>query len=158
MSKLFMTEKSPRPALTRDDAGELVASVHPETGEQQYQIAGLVENIRATPDKYIVKTGPNAGEEREWYSCKITVNLGGKVVESQSARINGSQIENVQSGGTYWFTISEGVTKDGELTTNYVTGGLPVENLNSTEGIDFIKRMFANAEAGVNPNAAVAGK
>src|SRR5690606_10939663 len=111
MSKLFMTDQSPRLALTRNDAGELVPSLHPETGEQQYQIAGLVESIRPTPDKYIVKTGPNAGEEREWYSCKTTVNFGGKVVENQNARINGSQIANVQTGGTYWFTISEGVTK-----------------------------------------------
>src|SRR5690606_9030157 len=110
--------------------------------EQQYQIAGLVESIRATPDKYVVKTGPNAGEEREWYSCKITVNFGGKVVQNQNARINGSQIANVQTGGTYWFTISEGVTKDGVATTNYVTGGLPVEILNSTEGIDYIKKVF----------------
>ena len=106
----------PRLAQTwNEDRTALVASINKKTGEQDIQIAGTVTSIGAT--EYVNET-----TDKTYFRGFAKIASKGKEVEVP-VLFNGSTIEQVEKGSTYWLTVRP--SEDGTI-TNFSCGGLKV--------------------------------
>ena len=128
----------PRLAMQRNDAGELVPSINAKTGEQDIQVAGTVSSINATEYSHV-----NAeGETKTYFRGFAKIASKGKEVEVP-VLFNGSTIEQVEKGSTYWLTVRP---SEDETITNFSCGGLRVAELVS---IDVFNDILALANVAV---------
>ena len=118
MKKLHLTT-APRLAMRRNSEGELVPSINTVTGEQDVNVAGTLLTIKPQPITY---TREDGSEGTAYQGTSLIANDKGEEI-TVSVLINGSAIENVVIGQTYWLT--ERVSKDGQY-TNYSQGDLLV--------------------------------
>ena len=120
MKKLHLTT-APRLAMRRNEVGELVESIDTTTGQQDINVAGQLVSIKPQPIEYTREDG-TTGTAYQGTSL-VADNKGDET--TVSVLINGSAIETVVVGQTYWLT--ERVSKDGQY-TNYSQGDLLVMN------------------------------
>lgn len=125
----------PRLAMQRNDAGELVPSINAKTGEQDIQVAGTVASIGAT--EYV-----NEATGKTYFRGFAKIASKGKEVDVP-VLFNGSTIEQVEKGSTYWLTVRP--SEDGTI-TNFSCGGLRVAELVS---IDVFNDILALANVAV---------
>ena len=120
MKKLHLTT-APRLAMRRNEAGELVESIDIITGQQDINVAGTLLSIKPQPIEYTREDGTTG---IAYQGTSLVADDKGEET-TVSVLINGSAIENVAVGQTYWLT--ERVSKDGQY-TNYSQGDLLVMN------------------------------
>lgn len=118
MNKLHMTT-SPRLAYSRNANGELVPSIDTVSGEQDVNVAGTLLSIKPQAIEYTRADG-TVGEA---YQGKSSIADDKGKETTVSVLINGSAIEEVAVGQTYWLT--ERISKDGQY-SNYSQGSLLV--------------------------------
>jgi len=118
MNKLHLTT-APRLAMNRNAAGELVPSIDTVSGLQDINVAGYLVSIKPSPIEYTRADGTTG---TAYQGVSLVANDKG-VETTVTVLINGSAIENVEAGQTYWLT--ERVSKDGQY-TNYTQGDLLV--------------------------------
>lgn len=128
---------SPRLALQRNEAGELVPSINDATGTQDVQVAGTVVSINA-------KEEINPTTNKSYYRGTAHVSVKG-VETLVPVLFAGSTIDNVEKGSTYWLTVR----KNTELNvTNFSCGGLRViEGIAGDAFDDFNALATANTES-----------
>ncbi len=120
MKKLHLTT-APRLAMRRNEAGELVESIDTTTGQQDINVAGTLLSIKPQPIEYTREDGTTG---IAYQGTSLVADDKGEET-TVSVLINGSAIETVAVGQTYWLT--ERVSKDGQY-TNYSQGDLLVMN------------------------------
>lgn len=120
MKKLHLTT-APRLAMRRNEAGELVESIDTTTGQQDINVAGTLVSIKPQPIEYSREDGTTG---IAYQGTSLVADDKGEET-TVSVLINGSAIENVAVGQTYWLT--ERLSKDGQY-TNYSQGDLLVMN------------------------------
>jgi hypothetical protein len=118
MNKLHITT-APRLAYSRNAQGELVPSIDSVTGEQDVNVAGTLISIKPQAIEYTRQDG-TVGTAYQGKS--LIADDNGKET-TVSVLINGSAIEEVAVGQTYWLT--ERLSKDGQY-SNYSQGSLLV--------------------------------
>lgn len=118
MKKLHLTTQA-RLAMTRNGAGELVPSIDTVTGEQDVNVAGTMLSIKPVAIDYTRADG-TPGIAYQGRTAIADANGEETIV---SVLINGSAIEDVHIGQTYW--VTERVSKDGQY-SNYSQGSLLV--------------------------------
>lgn len=118
MNKLHMST-APRLAYSRNAQGELVPSIDTVSGEQDVNVAGTLLSIKPQAITY---TRADGTEGEAYQGTTLVAGTDGKET-TVSVLINGSAIEEVAVGQTYWLT--ERVSKDGQY-TNYSQGSLLV--------------------------------
>jgi hypothetical protein len=118
MTKLHLSTPA-RLAMSRNAAGELVPSIDTVSGEQDVNVAGTLVSIKPQPITYTRADGT----EGEAYQGKTAIASpeGAEIIVS--VLINGSAIEEVAVGQTYW--VTERISKDGQY-SNYSQGSLSV--------------------------------
>ena len=120
MKKLHLST-APRLAMRRNEVGELVESIDTTTGQQDINVAGTLVSIKPQPIEYNREDGTTG---TAYQGTSLIADDKGEET-TVSVLINGSAIENVVIGQTYWLT--ERVSKDGQY-TNYSQGDLLVMN------------------------------
>ena len=118
MNKLHMTT-APRLAYSRNANGELVPSIDTVSGEQDVNVAGTLLSIKPQAITY---TRADGTEGEAYQGTTLVAGVDGKET-TVSVLINGSAIEEVAVGQTYWLT--ERISKDGQY-SNYSQGSLLV--------------------------------
>lgn len=120
MNNLHLTT-APRLAMNRNAEGELVPSIDIKTGLQDVNVAGKLLTIKPQPIEYTREDGT---EGIAYQGTSAIADDNGKEIVV-SVLINGSAIDEVQLGQTYWLT--ERLSKDGQY-SNYSQGSLLVMN------------------------------
>jgi hypothetical protein len=132
---LHMTTQ-PRLAKTYNaDRSALIASINEKTGEQDIQIAGTVVSIGA--DEYV-----NEATGKTYFRGFAKIASKGKEVEVP-VLFNGSTIEKIEKGSTYWLTVRPSEDK---TITNFSCGGLRVVELVSIDVFNDILALANVAE------------
>ena len=124
MKKLHMSI-APRLAMRNEidpvtGQSTLVPSIDRTTGEQDISVVGTLVSIKPNAIEYIRTEDGTTGIA---YQGRSLVNIEGEEKEVP-VLINGSAIDNVTVGQSYWLT--ERASKDG-LYTNYSQGSLSAE-------------------------------
>lgn len=130
MNKLHLTT-APRLAMQRNDAGELVPSINAKTGVQDKQVAGLVKSV--DHKEYVNET-----TGKTYFRGTAVIGLRGKEM-SVSCLFNGSTIEKIHVGSTYWLTSRP---SDDNTITNFSCGGLEVLEVASIDVFNEISAML----------------
>ena len=133
---------NPRLALSKNDAGELVAATNRD-GVQDKQVAGTITSIEPKAISYV---RAEDGKVMEAYLATADININGREEKKVSVICAASQIENITVNETYWLTIRK--SADGSL-TNLSCGGLKAKNGLASSVFDELDYLTATVKATV---------